>query len=562
MDLSFLTQLVRQCDVTMVAQRNKGETMATAANAATMTQAGTSEMFATEESRDLLRKTNTSELVIALCGPIGSPLHDVADCIKFTLLDKFNYQECRSIRLSKFIEDHTNKPNSPIKIPTTPGFSRVTALIDAGDIMRDKFGASILADLAIAEIRLDREKNAKSSDGVNYLPRRICHIIDSIKNQAELDLLREVYREVLYVVGVFSPQDARENSLKSSGLPADEMHILMERDAAGESPHGQTVNSTFPQSDFFLRMDTDSTAELNTRVERFLKLILGTEIITPTADESAMYAAASAATSSACLSRQVGAAVTDKAGSVLAVGWNDVPRAFGGLYQSTRLGDASVRDMRCYNKSGGICFNDSEKDKLAQHIVKTLGDLIPSNKRADAEKAIGGDKKIKGLIEFSRAIHAEMHAILNAMKSSGDRIHLGSIYVTTYPCHSCARHIIAAGIANVYYIEPYKKSLATSLHGDDITEIESKEGLVRILPYEGVAPTRYLSLFQMKPDSRKNKGAVIKISPKTATPRSEKSLQSVPALENIVMKSLEAKGLLTLTVEKYATPNDGPPQAA
>lgn len=536
--------------------------MATAANEAVIPQKGTSEMFANEESRTLLRKTNTSELVIALCGPIGSPLHDVADCIKSTILEKFNYEDCQTIRLSKFIETHAKKPNSPIKIPLTPGFERIKALITAGDVMRDKFGHSILADLAIAEIRIEREKSGKSQDGVNYLPRRICHIIDSIKNQAELDLLREVYREVLYVVGVFSPQDARENSLKSAGLPVDQMHILMEKDAAGEAPHGQTVNATFPQSDFFLRMDTDSTAELNTRVERFLKLILGTEIITPTVDESAMYAAASAATSSACLSRQVGAAVTNKEGSVLAVGWNDVPKALGGLYQATSSIGAAVRDMRCYNKSGGICFNDSEKGKLAQHIIATLGDLIPENKKQDAKKAIEGDKKIKGLIEFSRAIHAEMHAILNAMKVGGNELHEGSIYVTTYPCHSCARHIIAAGIMNVYYIEPYKKSLATQLHGDDITEIESKDGLVRILPYEGVAPSRYLNLFRMTPDSRKKKGVAIKISPKTATPRSEKSLQSVPALENIVMQSLEAKGLLSLPAETLATKTDGPAHTA
>jgi deoxycytidylate deaminase len=55
-------------------------------------------------------------------------------------------------------------------------------------------------------------------------------------------------------------------------------------------------------------MDSSTDTQLTGRVERFLHLILGTKIITPTLNETAMYAAASAAGNSACLSRQVGAA--------------------------------------------------------------------------------------------------------------------------------------------------------------------------------------------------------------------------------------------------------------
>ena len=43
------------------------------------------------------------------------------------------------------------------------------------------------------------------------------------------------------------------------------------------------------------------------------------------------------------------------------------------------------------------------------------------------------------------------------------------LFVTTYPCHYCARHIVAAGIDEVQFIEPYPKSRATALHSDAIT---------------------------------------------------------------------------------------------
>ena len=366
----------------------------------------------------VLKSTHTSEIVIALCGPIGSPLHDVAACVSDTITQKYSYQ-CETIRLSNFIKEHFNKVGGSRIIPKSPTSKKVEALISGGDEMRQQFGPSILADLAIAQIRLDRQKRGREDN--KFISRRICHIIDSIKNQAELDLLREVYGEVLYVFGVFSPVSAREANMRAADFPREIIHALMERDARGGAAHGQTVGDTFPQSDFFLRMDTNSQTGLSTKVERYLDLILGAKIVTPTREESAMYAAASAGSSSACLSRQVGAAVTDKDGEVLAVGWNDVPKAFGGLYQTNRDTDpAGAKDLRCYNKDGGKCFNDEEKSLLAEALVETLGADLSGDLEAAKEKILK-DKKLQGLIEFSRAIHAEMHAIINAMKIGGTK---------------------------------------------------------------------------------------------------------------------------------------------
>lgn len=492
------------------------------------------------ETEDLLKETNTSELILALCGPIGSPIKAVRNTLENSLKNKYGY-ECQIIRLSELIEQHCGTT-----IPASPRYKKTEALIENGNKLREQYGASILADLAIAKIRIDREEFKESIRSNRHRSRRICYIIDSIKNQSELDLLRQVYREILYVVGAFSPMPAREKnlSLDYPGASSEVVKSLIEKDASSSGRTGQTVSDTFPQSDFFLRMDTNSENALNIRVERFLDLVLGVKIVTPTADESAMYAAASAAGNSACLSRQVGAAVTSDDGQLLSVGWNDVPKPFGGLYQNDYRKDAANEyDYRCHNK-GGKCYNDEEKSFLAENIISSLGDLINPNEISNAIERINSNTKIKGLIEFSRAVHAEMHAILNALKISGEKVQGGNIYVTTYPCHGCARHIIAAGIANVYYIEPYKKSLATKLHDDAITEIESENKLVRILPYEGVAPARYFSLFKMGNTQRKSKGTIIRISPHEAIPRSEKSLQSLPFLEGMVVKSLQGKGLL------------------
>lgn len=74
-----------------------------------------------------------------------------------------------------------------------------------------------------------------------------------------------------------------------------------------------------------------------------------------------------------------------------------------------------------------------------------------------------------------------------------------------FPCHHCARHIVAAGIARVVYVEPYPKSLATDLHRDAI-DMEP-EGVaadkVGFEPFVGVAPRQYSRVFSMLP--RKDK---------------------------------------------------------
>ena len=120
----------------------------------------------------------------------------------------------------------------------------------------------------------------------------------------------------------------------------------------------------------------------------------------------------------------------------------------------------------------------------------------------------------------------------------------GKLFCTTYPCHSCARHIIAAGIAEVYYIEPYRKSMATMLHSDAITETETELKKVRLIPFDGVAPARYMQLFGMGQDSRKKEGRKLVVNPKDAQQKSEVSLEALPVLEAAIVRILDERKLI------------------
>ena len=498
-----------------------------------------------KKSFQRIAETQTDELVVALCGPIGSSLHEVAELFATTASDRYGY-ECRTIRLSTFIQAHT-----PGLQPNSNRFIRINDLIKAGNDLRDKHDPQLLAELAVADISHWRTENSKSekltgSDGATgvekFVPKRVCHIIDSIKNQSELDLLRKVYGNILYCIGVFSPLDYRERQLVQSGMTKAEVHTLIDKDSGEENESGQTVRETFPHSDYFLRVDDTCLNSVPEKLERFFDIILGTAIITPSPNETAMYSAATAALNSACLSRQVGASITSSSGKLLSIGWNDVPKFGGNLYRASTHPGAD--DHRCFRWQYKTCLNDSTKDELSENIVALLIEkkIVPDALKTEALQAIK-NSKVGNLIEFSRSIHAEMHAIIMAGQSGEGELRGAKLFCTTYPCHSCARHIIAAGIKEIYFIEPYKKSLAVKLHHDAITEDEKEPEKVKLIPYEGVAPNRYRDLFEMRAP-RKEAGKAISTKSKLAHLKVQSSLESLPVLEGLVVKSLHEKQIL------------------
>lgn len=104
---------------------------------------------------------------------------------------------------------------------------------------------------------------------------------------------------------------------------------------------------------------------------------------------------------------------------------------------------------------------------------------------------------ISALTEFGRAVHAEAEAILSATRMGTSTVG-AQLYCTTFPCHVCAKHIVAAGIEKVIYIEPYPKSRASSLYDDSISLERRRRGRVVFKPFVGVAPSRFSEFFSMR----------------------------------------------------------------
>ncbi len=109
--------------------------MATSATIAKLPIAAGSEKKGRFVAKDRIDQAMTPEIVVALCGPLGTPLHRVSEILKDLLSRAHDYKRVEEIRLSDFIRRH-GKPKDP---------KSIRDLIDAGNGMRSSHGNSVLA---------------------------------------------------------------------------------------------------------------------------------------------------------------------------------------------------------------------------------------------------------------------------------------------------------------------------------------------------------------------------------------------------------------------------------
>ena len=215
-----------------------------------------------------------------------------------------------------------------------------------------------------------------------------------------------------------------------------------------------------------------------------------------------MFLAHAAGVRSASLGRQVGACIATSEGTVVAIGCNEVPRPGGGAYWTGDSGDQRDHVI-------GSDSNDEIKRRLLQIFSLRIkrADWLVDGKAllTDSElltEALEIDDirraKLMDIIDYGRAVHAEMAALTDAARQ-GTSVKDCTLYTTTFPCHNCAKHLLAAGITRVVYVEAYPKSFVSELYSDSVTiDAERREsGMVQFQPFVGTSPRKYLQVFSM-----------------------------------------------------------------
>ena len=438
-----------------------------------------------------INSRRSNELIIAICGAIGSGTTELSEQLKKSL--DHNGYAIETIKISKLIFEIRNDPE---QLSGIERFERYHRFQDAGNEIREKLGNNYLSKAVIEEIVKRRDNYLDTEKGETKTTKKIAYIVDQLKHPEEMKLLKLIYRQCFYLIGINSTEKDRKLYLLNKAISSKNANKLIERDRKQEEKFGQQVEKTFFLSDFFIHNKGNSES-IKDAVIRFIDLAHGVNGKTPTRDEKGVYEAFSVSLQSACLSRQVGAAIVNQEGDIIATGCNDVPAYGGGLYNAEHGSD----DHRCVFK-GGECSNDLHKKLLKKDFEDILNKRSISDANHIADELLNYSQA-KNLIEYSRSIHAEMAALMQLARSSGQSSVGATLYCTTYPCHNCARHIVAAGIERVIYIEPYEKSLALRLHNDAITN-QSEKNKVSFEPFQGISPSRYMKFFKASDDRKKD----------------------------------------------------------
>ncbi len=529
---------------------------------------------------EVIAERKSKELVIAFAGPIGSGIQAVKERISENLTA--SGYTVHTIKISDYLKECVSRKLVFISgEPSDNGADRYIQMQDAGNELRS-VQPDILAEYAIgkiAEIRTDKI-NTDADAVTDYVPERTAYLIDQLKHPEEVVLLRAVYGNLFYLFGILSITPRREKRLKDEGVDSQRISELIERDRKQREKNGQQLDKALQLADFFIRNDRSNTEALDFQVKRFVDLIHGINGLSPTKEEYGMYVAYAAGLRSACLSRQVGASIMNTEGTIIATGRNDVPKPGGGLYGPENGND----DARCIKLEGENCHNDVYKRRLVNEIQdvlklklgQTLSTLIHGDsgdtlqpEKIDVGKLSGEiaefayeETRLSSLIEFSRSIHAEMDAIVSLAMKGGGSTKDSTLFTYTFPCHNCARHIVAAGIRTVYYLEPYEKSLALNLHSDAIAidgvsvvgeGVGEGDQKVRFLHFEGVAPRQYLNMFTPSGDRKDKAGKAVKINIRDAGKKIPEYLDDyrqyeLKVVEHLskVIKELEKKDLPSL----------------
>lgn len=435
-----------------------------------------------------------SELIIGLVNAVGTENKLVIDLLK-ERLGRAGYSVV-SVKVSNDV--------IPLLYDVPPHgddqFKRISDLMDAGNEARATAKNDSVLALGVAAWISARRASDKDESPLP-LPKTAV-IVDSLKRPEEVEQLRLIYPSGFILIGVHADVDRRRRHLaEDRGMTVEKANELIRRDGEeSKVDHGQRVNKTFHMADFFVEI-SDNYGRLRGDVQRMVELWFGNPFITPTFDEHAMFLAFAAALRSADLSRQVGAVVT-RDSQILSTGANDCPKAGGGLYWPIRHPDSSCIDDTPHGRD----YLRPEGDTNREEQIRIISQIVEEGKKAeyglDEEKlrALLSKSRISDLTEFGRVVHAEMEALLCCSRNGLSTVGT-TLYSTTFPCHNCAKHIIASGVERGVYVEPYPKSKALQYHDDSITTVAEKasgvEGRVKFEAFVGIGPRRFFDLFSM-----------------------------------------------------------------
>lgn len=305
-----------------------------------------------------------------------------------------------------------------------------------------------------------------------YEPAHI--VIDAFRNPFEAMYFKERY-SAFYLFSINAEQRHIEDRL-ARGLKMSIDQIKQQDDKENPSDTvdsaehfvSQNIKSCIQKSDVHIANNgmygNSNYHELYGQIIKYISLIQHPGLITPSLDEKMMQVAHTAKLNSACLSRQVGASITNQYGSLKAIGWNSVAdgqtpcllRSKDEILSGTESKSFSIYEKGEKFKKAIIDFYPKigSNELLGRNQSFCFSEI--HNKQLMAEKNQNTkDCKCDKNQVHTRSLHAEENAFLQISKYGGEGIKDGTLYSTASPCELCSKKAYQLGIKRIVYIDPY-----------------------------------------------------------------------------------------------------------
>jgi deoxycytidylate deaminase len=307
------------------------------------------------------------------------------------------------------------------------------------------------------------------------------------------------------------------------------------------------VENCIQKSDFHLinlkkdEIDLFSPPSLNaflTREEQLMKLIALINhpgLITPSSAERAMQIANTAKLNSGCISRQVGAVITDSSYFIKSIGWNDVAkghtpcnlRNFKDFFDESNLNDnPHYSDFEKGKSSPNASFK--YKGENPGNFKEALIDYFKEahdSKKNDLNgrncsfcfKTIHNHYEGEANQVHTRSLHAEENAMLQTTKLGGTGALGGFLFTTASPCELCSKKAYQLGIVRIYYIDPYP-----GIAVDQI--LRGGQNRPAMMPFSGAIGNAYDWLYESLLSYKDEMTMVLELKPKSNLSKEFKNL--------------------------------------
>lgn len=363
---------------------------------------------------------------------------------------------------------------------------------------------------------------------------KIIVVIDSIKNPYESLYLKRRYNNY-FLIGVYTEDEERHSRIREGGdkfennrieaidmiedikelercikKPKEKKSNKFAKDILKylESEFGdqktldilpfvsQNIKDSLESADIFINNIKDDSAYMNLKhvLLRYVCLIMNPGLLLPTDIERCMQIAYTAKLNSGCISRQVGAVITDGKYHLLSIGWNQQPE---------RELPCSYRDLcEARHHWSPKAYSDFENDNKGE-FQKRIADMVEEYfDESDNPLSQNGKlpcfcfKDIHNTIlkdknqVHARSLHAEETAFLNLGKNGIQLLEKGILFTTSSPCELCSKKAMYTGIRKIYYAQVY-----SGISFPHVLSAGPKEKRPDVILFTGAIGEGYTKLF-------------------------------------------------------------------